>query len=222
MVRVAPQRVVVPVALGDNPERVGAGAAVARGHRVRVGDRDPASQLRGVRSAVGSPDSVVVMNAPGAWRYGAAGGRQVPVTSFVVPDQGAVVARSGMTDAPSRTHDPGVVSPGLVVQPMTAQGRLPRSAAGRRLTARRRVASARLDVLTRNERGFGWWCPAACSQGGVPYSSAGLVLSRTEIVEAALDLCVGHRGQAGWVPSWLVGFVHDHGVDALHGIGSLE
>src|SRR5690606_40243144 len=30
-----------------------------------------------------------------------------PVTFFVVPDQGAVVARFGMTDAPSRVHDPG-------------------------------------------------------------------------------------------------------------------
>jgi hypothetical protein len=30
-----------------------------------------------------------------------------PVTFFVVPDQGAVVTRLGMTDAPSRTHDPG-------------------------------------------------------------------------------------------------------------------
>lgn len=31
-----------------------------------------------------------------------------PVTFFVVPDQGAVVTRSGMAYAPSRTHDPGL------------------------------------------------------------------------------------------------------------------
>ncbi|WP_257922434.1 VOC family protein, partial [Amycolatopsis iheyensis] len=30
-----------------------------------------------------------------------------PVTFFVVPDQGAVVTRPGMTCAPSRRHDPG-------------------------------------------------------------------------------------------------------------------
>ncbi|MEV6830545.1 hypothetical protein [Amycolatopsis sp. NPDC051102] len=37
-----------------------------------------------------------------------------PVTFFVAPDQGVVVTRPGMTCAPSRRHDPGVVSPGLV------------------------------------------------------------------------------------------------------------
>jgi hypothetical protein len=37
-----------------------------------------------------------------------------PVTFFVAPDQGVVVARSGMTSAPSRRHDPGggVTGPG--------------------------------------------------------------------------------------------------------------
>jgi transposase len=37
---------------------------------------------------------------------------QFPFSDFLI--KGVVVARSGMTDAPSRTHDPGVVSPGLV------------------------------------------------------------------------------------------------------------
>ncbi|QFZ18559.1 hypothetical protein [Saccharothrix syringae] len=43
-----------------------------------------------------------------------------PVTFFVVPDQGAVVAGSGMTCAPSRRHDPGggVTGPGGIAGPL--------------------------------------------------------------------------------------------------------
>jgi hypothetical protein len=39
---------------------------------------------------------------------------------FVAPDQGVVVARSGMTDAPSRVHDPGggVTGPGGIGGPL--------------------------------------------------------------------------------------------------------
>uniref|UniRef100_UPI003978CB84 helix-turn-helix domain-containing protein n=1 Tax=Amycolatopsis sp. lyj-346 TaxID=2789289 RepID=UPI003978CB84 len=44
----------------------------------------------------------------------------LPVTFFVAPDQGVVVARPGMTDAPSRTHDPGggVTGPGGIEGPL--------------------------------------------------------------------------------------------------------
>jgi hypothetical protein len=37
-----------------------------------------------------------------------------PVIFLVAPDQGALVARLGMTYAPSRTHDPGGGVTGLV------------------------------------------------------------------------------------------------------------
>ncbi|WP_245761848.1 trypsin-like serine protease [Saccharopolyspora shandongensis] len=100
-VLIAPQWAVTAGHCANSP--TGATAGVPRGWKVRVGSLDTTSG-----GEVTEIDEFYR-------RHNA-----YPVTFFVAPDLGVVVARSGMTDAPSRRHDPGggVTGPGGIDRPL--------------------------------------------------------------------------------------------------------